>query len=81
MQNDHSKILMKNGSLMKVESIAECNIFDLHLAILGIETQFLVFLRVAVYTGFTVQPSHYELDHIDKTHPNKFYMKLLKKNA
>ena len=28
---DKTKILMANGSLMKVESIAECcNIFDLH---------------------------------------------------
>ena len=38
---------MENGSLMKVESIAErslgafCNTFDLHYAILGIENQFL----------------------------------------
>ena len=35
-------ILMTEGSLMKVESIAEC---------FG---AFLVFLRVCVYTGFTV---------------------------
>ena len=27
---DKTKILMTNGSLMKVESIAECNTFDLH---------------------------------------------------
>ena len=27
---DKSKILMANGSLMKIESIAECNTFDLH---------------------------------------------------
>ena len=38
-----------NGSLMKVESIAECskgafcNTFDLHQAIIGLEKQFLVF--------------------------------------
>ena len=36
---------MENGSLLKVESIAEClkafcNTFDLHLAIMGIENQF-----------------------------------------
>ena len=40
---------MGNSSLMKVKSIAECstgafcNTFDLHLAIIGIENQFLVF--------------------------------------
>ena len=41
---------MTNGSLMKVESVAECsacNTFDLHLAIIGIENQILVFLRIA----------------------------------
>ena len=27
---DKTKILMTNGSLMKVQSIGECNIFDLH---------------------------------------------------
>ena len=43
---DKTKVLMKNGSLMKVESIAEaprgvfCNTFDLHLAIIGVNTQF-----------------------------------------
>ena len=40
---DKTKILMTNDSLMKVESIAECNTFDLHLAIIGLENQFLVF--------------------------------------
>ena len=34
---------MKNGSLMKVKSTAECSSFDLHEAIIGIENQFLVF--------------------------------------
>ena len=36
---------MTNGSLMKVESIAECscNTFDLHQANLGLENQFLAF--------------------------------------
>ena len=52
--NGHSKIdkikdLKTDGSLMKVESIAECslrafcNTFDLHLAIIVLENQFLVF--------------------------------------
>ena len=43
----HSKkILMTNGSLMKVENITECSslqTFDLHLAIIGFENQFSVF--------------------------------------
>ena len=44
---------MTNGSLMKVESIAEfCNTFDLNYAIIGLEKQFLVFLRVAVLDRF-----------------------------
>ena len=44
---------MTNGSLMKVERIAEfCNIFDLHLAIIGLENQFSGFLRVAVLHRF-----------------------------
>ena len=46
---------MPDGSLMKVESIAECNTFDLHLAIIGLENQFLVFLEWTFYTGFTEQ--------------------------
>ena len=43
---------------MKVDSIAECsvgafcNTFDLHLAIIGLENQLLVFLRVAVLHRF-----------------------------
>ena len=43
------KVLKTNGSLMKVESIAECslgafcNTFDLHSAIIGLENQFLLF--------------------------------------
>ena len=47
----HSKIektnvIMTNGSLMKVESIAECslgafcNTFDLHLVIIGLKNNF-----------------------------------------
>ena len=48
---------MTNGSLM-VKSIAEClgafcNTFDLHKAIIiGLENQFVVFLRVAVLHRF-----------------------------
>ena len=63
MLNGHSKIdqtniLMTNGSLMKVNSVAECplgafcNAFDLHLVIIGLENHFLVFLRVAVLHRF-----------------------------
>ena len=43
---DKIKILTTNGSLMKVESIAECslgafcNTFDLHLAMIGLKNQF-----------------------------------------
>ena len=42
---------------MKVERIAECSPWsilhiDLHKAIIGIENQFPVSLRVAIYTGF-----------------------------
>ena len=51
---------MTNGSLMKVKSIAECSPLE-HSAIIltcikknGFENHFVVFLRVAVYTGFTV---------------------------
>ena len=53
---DKTKILMTNGSLMKVEIIAECscNTFDLHQAKLGLEKQFLAFLGVAVLHRFTV---------------------------
>ena len=47
---------MTNGSLMKVESIAECILQyfwpDLHLAKIGLENQFLVFLRVTVLDRF-----------------------------
>ena len=43
---------------MKVEvlqsNLQYFNSLDVHYAIMGLENQFLVFLRVAVYTGFTV---------------------------
>ena len=44
-----TKVLKTDGSLMLVQSIAECslgafcNTFDLHLAIIGLEKQVLVF--------------------------------------
>ena len=43
---DNTKILMTNGTLMKVERI------DLYLGIIGLKDQFLVFLRVAVLDRF-----------------------------
>ena len=43
---------MTNGSLMKVESIADAITFDLHSAIIGLEEQFSVFLRVTVLHRF-----------------------------
>ena len=46
-KTDKTKVLKTNGSLMKVESIAECslggafcNTFDLHYAIIGLENQY-----------------------------------------
>ena len=50
-----TKVLMTCGSLMKVESIAECsfvafcNISDLHEALMGLESRFWSSFRVAVY--------------------------------
>ena len=47
-----TKIIMPNGSLMQVESIALgafCNTFDLHSAIIGLRNQSSVFW-VAVFT-------------------------------
>ena len=44
-----TNVLKTNGSLMKVESIAECslgafcNTFDLNQVIIGLENQYLVF--------------------------------------
>ena len=48
------KIFMTNGSLMKVECIAECsrNTFDLHSAIIGLGNPVLDILRVAGLHGF-----------------------------
>ena len=50
LKNRQNKGLTTNCSLMKVKSIAECslgafcNTFDLHLAIIGLEKQYLVFV-------------------------------------
>ena len=55
---DKTKILMINGSLMQVKSIAECSPWSIlqyfrpALAIIGLQNQFLVFLRVAVLDRF-----------------------------
>ena len=53
---DQTKILMTNGSLMKVESIEEafCNTFDLHPAIIGLENQLRSFFEWPLKTGCTV---------------------------
>ena len=46
---DKTKVFKTNGSLMKVENIAECslrafcNTFDLHQVIIGLEINFLSF--------------------------------------
>ena len=61
---------MTNGNLMKVERIAECSpwsilqYFDLYYTIFGLETNCVVFLKVAVLPGFTVFPGH---THLSKT--------------
>ena len=50
---DTTKVLKTIGILMKIESIAEfCNTFDLHLAIFGLENQFLVSFSVAAEDKF-----------------------------
>ena len=46
---------MTNGSLMALQNAplgAFCNTFDLHSAIIGLEKQFSVFLRVVVLHRF-----------------------------
>ena len=46
---DKTKVLKTDDNLMQVKNIAECslgafcNAFDLHLAVIGLENQFLVF--------------------------------------
>ena len=57
---DKTKVIKTDGSLMEVESIAECSLgafcitFDLHLAIIGLENQYLVLFEWPLKTGFTV---------------------------
>ena len=52
---DKTTVSKKNGSLMKVKSIAECcNTFDLHYAIIGLENQFWSTFEWPLKTGFTV---------------------------
>ena len=65
-KTDKSNVLKTYGSLMNVESIAECslgafcNTFDLHEAINGLENEILVFFlsdhlrQVILYVYFTV---------------------------
>ena len=63
---DKTKVSKTNGSLMKVESIAECslgafcNTFDLHNAIIGLETNFGLLFEWPLKTGFTVISYHYK---------------------
>ena len=45
---------MTNRCLMKVESIAECNTFDLHKAIIVLKTNLWSILEWLFYTGFTL---------------------------
>ena len=53
-----TEIFKINGSLMKVESIAECsleafcNTFDLHYAIISLEKQFLIFFWMVALDRF-----------------------------
>ena len=54
---DKTKILMTNGSLLKVESITECSTAILLTCIkryLVLKTHFWSFLEWPFYTGFTV---------------------------
>ena len=63
LKKDKTKMLMTNGSLIKVESIAECskadallqafcNTFDLHKAIFGVENHLSVILKDTVLHRF-----------------------------
>ena len=52
---DKTKALKTDGSLIQVKSIAEyCNTLDMHQAIIGLKTQFLIFFEWPVKTGLTV---------------------------
>ena len=59
---------MTNGSLMKV--LGEfCNTFDLHEAIVALEKQFLVILRVAVLHRFLLYLSSQKSKSVFKNNP------------
>ena len=66
LKTDKTKVLKTIGSLMKVESIAECslgvfcNTFDLHKAIIGLETNFCLLFEWQLKTGFTVYMKYYD---------------------
>ena len=76
---------MTNCSLLKVETVAECphgafcNTFDLHSALIGLENQFVVFLRVAVLHRFycTVKPHHNLMITIITDHTVSYYAELV----
>ena len=52
---DKTKVLLNNGSLMKVKSIVECsNTFDLHLALISLKILFGLPFEWPLKTGFTV---------------------------
>ena len=54
-KKDKTKVLMANGSLRNVKSIAECcNTFDIHKAIIVWKTNFWSFFEWPLQTGFTV---------------------------
>ena len=60
LKKNKTNVLKTNGSLMEVESITECslgafcNTFDLHLAIIGLKTNFGLLFEWLLKTGFTV---------------------------
>ena len=63
---EKTKVFKTNGSLMKVESIAECslgafcNTFDLHKAIISIEKPiFGLLFEWSLKTGFTVSKNNW----------------------
>ena len=59
-KKDKTKILITNGSLMKVKVLqnaplgAFCNTFDLHQAIISLENQLGLHFKWSLQTGFTV---------------------------
>ena len=65
---DKTKILMTNGSLMKVESIADgafCNTFDLHYENISLKNNFVFFL-----SGFLREVSlFWDIDYVYNAYP------------